>query len=88
MPKEAPKTFQKNSFIQLKKTILAANRNRRPNNSEDVNARTDENLRDRNPKFVNVTNGENMAGTGGGYYLIVFFLVLLYLFPHVLSPFI
>ena len=28
------------------------------------------------------------GGTGGGYHLIVFFLVLLYLFPHVLSPFI
>ena len=29
-----------------------------------------------------------VRGQGGGYHLIVFFLVLLYLFPHVLNPFI
>ena len=28
------------------------------------------------------------GGTGGGCHLIGFFIVLLYLFPHVLSPFI
>ena len=30
----------------------------------------------------------DMQSLGGGYHLIVFFLVLLYLFPHVLSSFI
>lgn len=60
MPKDALKTFEKTILYSKKKVILTGNRDRRPNNSDDVNARAVEHLTNRIAKLTNVTGNENV----------------------------
>ena len=52
MPKDALKTFDKTLFCSKKKVILPANQDRRHNNFDNANNRTNQNVIDMFQKFT------------------------------------
>ena len=52
MRKDTLKTFEKTLLYSKKKVILPANQDRKHNNSDKANNRTDQNITDMLPKFT------------------------------------